>query len=99
MPKKRLPKELWDPLREKVWIRDEKKCVRCEKELKINEFHCDHIKSGKFGSNAESNLRTLCRRCHVLRYDFRHGGMIASALRDGIIPYNWRELVWEDEEL
>jgi len=41
------------------------------------------------------SLRTLCRRCHVLRKDMRHRGMIASALRDGIIPPDWRGLVWE----
>jgi hypothetical protein len=46
-------------------------------------------------NNKFSNLRTLCRRCHVLRADMRHRGMVAAALRDGIIPWNWRELVWE----
>jgi hypothetical protein len=63
----------------------------------LEECHIDHIKSGKLGSNKLSNLRTLCRRCHVLRADNRHRGMIASALRDGIIPPDWRGLVWEDE--
>jgi 5-methylcytosine-specific restriction endonuclease McrA len=60
--------------------------------------HIDHIISGKGGSNADSNLRVLCRRCHVLRADRRHRGMIAPALRAGIIPPNWRELVWEDTD-
>jgi 5-methylcytosine-specific restriction endonuclease McrA len=55
----------------------------------------DHIHSGKLATNKFKNLRTLCRRCHVLRADHRHAGMIASALRDGVIPPNWRELVWE----
>jgi hypothetical protein len=31
----------------------------------------------------------------VLRADLRHRGMIAKALKDGIIPPKWRELVWE----
>jgi 5-methylcytosine-specific restriction enzyme A len=74
-------------------------CVRCHTPLKFDEFHCDHIKSGKFGDNKLRNLRTLCRRCHVLRADSRHRGMIANALRDGIIPPDWRSLVWEDDEI
>ena len=42
-----------------------------------------------------SNLRTLCRRCHALRADGRHRGLIYKALRDGRIPPDWRDLVWE----
>lgn len=40
------------------------------------------------------NLRTLCRLCHVLRDDDAHRGMTAAALRDGILPLDWRERVW-----
>jgi len=57
----------------------------------------DHIISGKHGTNDDGNLRVLCRRCHILRADRRHRGMIAAALRDGIIPPTWRALVWDDE--
>jgi 5-methylcytosine-specific restriction endonuclease McrA len=70
-------------------------CIRCKVQLTLEAAHIDHIQSGKRGTNEFKNLRTLCRRCHVLRADMRHRGMIASALRDGIIPSNWRELVWE----
>ena len=48
------------------------------------------------GTNELTNLRTLCRRHHCLRADHRHRGMIAGALRDGVIPPNWRGLVWDD---
>lgn len=96
MPKKRSPSEIWRELRKIVWLRDNKCCVRCNKPLKLSECHIDHIKSGKLGTNKLSNLRTLCKTCHVLRYDFRHRGMIHKALQQGIIPPNWRELVWED---
>lgn len=96
MPKRRPPKEVWSQLREIVWNRDGGQCVRCRAPVAYPDgFHADHIISGKRGTNALSNLRTLCRRCHVLRADFRHRGMIAAALKDGIIPPNWRELVWE----
>lgn len=94
MPRKRQPKEIWAVTRERIWNRDGHKCVHCDTPQLITECHCDHIKSGKLGTNHDWNLRTLCRRCHVLREDFRHRGMIASALAAGIIPYNWREFVW-----
>lgn len=96
MPKKRTPREIWERnIRPVVWKRDGGKCVRCQTLLGLNEAHIDHIQSGKRASNKLKNLRTLCRRCHVLRADHRHQGMIAAALRDGIIPPNWRELVWD----
>ncbi|MGP1906796.1 HNH endonuclease [Metabacillus sp. JX24] len=96
MPKKRQPKEVWTVTRKRIWLRDKKCCVRCKVNVEINTCHIDHIKSGKLGSNEDSNLRTLCRKCHVLRADLKHRGMVAKALADGIIPSNWRHFVWED---
>jgi len=95
MPKKRQPKEIWEDTRRKVWERDKGLCQRCGKPVALEECHIDHIISGKRGSNHMTNLRTLCRYHHVLRADNRHRGMIAGALRDGIIPPDWRGLVWE----
>lgn len=96
MPKHRPPRDVWRALREQVWERDGRQCVRCGAPLALNKCHIDHIRSGKLATNQISNLRTLCRRCHVLRADPRHRGMIAGALRDGIIDHNWRSEVWED---
>ena len=96
MPKKRQPREIWQVTRLKVLERDNYKCVRCKCILTVKTAHIDHIISGKRGSNHISNLRALCSRCHTLRADMRHRGMVAKALRDKIIPHNWRELVWED---
>jgi len=95
MPRKRLDRELWQEIRRKVWERDGHECIHCHESVALNRCHIDHIRSGKLGTNEKKNLRTLCRRCHVLRADHRHRGMIAKALRDGVIPPNWRELVWE----
>jgi 5-methylcytosine-specific restriction enzyme A len=95
MPKKRPPREVWDAIRRIVWERDGGLCTRCEDGVLINECHIDHIVSGKRGTNKISNLRTLCRRCHVLRIDFKHRGMIAKAIEDGIIPADYRPLLWE----
>lgn len=95
MPRKRQPLEIWRETRLKVLERDNYRCVRCADVLTASTAHIDHIQSGKLGSNHITNLRTLCRSCHVLRADPRHRGMTAKALEDGIIPSNWRELVWE----
>lgn len=96
MPKKRLSRELWNLLRVQVWERDNHQCVHCGKPVSLSECHIDHKVSGKCGSNSLINLRTLCIRCHVLRADKRHRGLISYALKNNIIPSNWRELIWED---
>lgn len=95
MPRKRPPKEEWDVLRQHVWERDGKECTRCHAPQRLDQCHIDHVQSGKFGCNEAWNLRTLCRRCHVLRACHRHQGMIAKAIEDEIIPPDWRSLVWE----
>jgi len=96
MPRKRQPKELWKETRKKVYLRDGRKCVHCLISLNLKEAHIDHIQSGKYGTNHMNNLRTLCQKCHILRADKRHRGMIGNALRKGIIPPYWRNLIWED---
>jgi 5-methylcytosine-specific restriction protein A len=95
MPKKRQPREIWNKTRLKVLEKDGYSCVRCHSLLTVNTGHIDHIQSGKLGNNHISNLRALCRRCHVLRADCRHRGMTAKALKDNIIPPDWRSLVWD----
>jgi 5-methylcytosine-specific restriction enzyme A len=80
----------------RVWVRDDKRCTRCLKELNLNSCHIDHKKSGLLGTNEMENLRTLCRKCHVLRADLRHQGMIDKALQDGVISPGWRDHVWDD---
>lgn len=98
LPHIRTPVEIWrENIRPIIWKRDNKECTKCKIKLKLNECHIDHIKSGKLGTSKFNNLRTLCQRCHILRSDHRHQGMIDNALRKGLIPPNWRELVWEDE--
>lgn len=97
MPKKRPPREVWGELRRIVWERDGRQCVRCHTPQALDECHVDHIRSGKNANNSLGNLRTLCRRCHVLRADNRHRGMIAKALKDGVIPADWRHLIWSDD--
>lgn len=96
---KRQPKEVWEATRRRVWERDGGRCqgpyCKTAPPLALETCHIDHIISGRRASNADANLRVLCRRCHVLRADNRHRGMAAKALELGIIPSNWRTLVWE----
>ncbi len=96
MPRRRQPKEIWAETRKRIWQRDGGTCAHCRVAVALAVCHVDHIQSGRHGSNADNNLRVLCRRCHVLRLDFRHRGMTAKALASGIIGPNWREEVWED---
>jgi 5-methylcytosine-specific restriction endonuclease McrA len=99
MPRKRQHRDDWQDTRRKVWERDHGLCqgpyCKDKPPLALEECHIDHIVSGKRGTNHISNLRVLCRRCHVLRADNRHRGMMAKAIADGIIPPDWRSLVWE----
>lgn len=100
MPRHRPPREVWQILRRQIWLRDGGLCrgPYCQHNdpLPLDQVQIDHICSGKLAGNGLKNLRTLCRRCHVLRLDFRHRGMIAAALRDGLIPANWRKFMWDD---
>ncbi|MGE7934596.1 HNH endonuclease [Viridibacillus arvi] len=99
MPKKRSPSETWyKNIRPIIWKRDGEKCVNCSTCISLSECHIDHILSGLKGSNKFSNLRTLCPRCHVLRSDNNHRGMIQSALGKNLIVADWRKFVWDEKE-
>ena len=64
--------------------------------MAIEEAHIDHIvEVSRGGRHGDENLRVLCRRCHVLRASPAHRGMISGALRAGVIPADWRSLVWD----
>lgn len=99
---KRQPFSVWQQTRTRIWQRDQARCQGpyCRNypphSLPLNDAQIDHIlELSQGGTNADTNLRTLCRRCHCLRASIVHQGMVASALRDGIIPPHWRSLVWE----
>ncbi|HEY9626103.1 MAG TPA: HNH endonuclease [Coleofasciculaceae cyanobacterium] len=99
---RRQPSSLWQQTRTRIWNRDQGRCqgLYCQDclpySLPLKQAQIDHIlELSNGGMNTDPNLRTLCRRCHCLRASIAHQGMIAAALRDGVIPPNWRSLVWE----
>ncbi|MBW4661409.1 MAG: HNH endonuclease [Drouetiella hepatica Uher 2000/2452] len=102
MRRRRQPRAIWQQTRQRIWQRDKGRCQgpycygKPAQSLLLYKAHIDHVlELSHRGTNADSNLRTLCRRCHVLRARKSHQGMISKALHDGIIPPNWRSLVWE----
>jgi 5-methylcytosine-specific restriction protein A len=94
---KRQPREIWQQTRLRILERDGYKCVRCQIAVRVDTANIDHIKSGRLATNADSNLRTLCKMCHTTRLDPRHRGMVGKALHNDELPVNWRELLWEDD--
>ena len=99
---RRPPNEIWQATRKRIWRRDQGRCqgFYCKHlpthSISLDQAHIDHIvELSQGGTNRDENLRVLCRRCHCLRANITHQGMIADALRDGIVPPNWREFVWE----
>jgi hypothetical protein len=57
----------WDQQKKLAKKRDNNKCRKCGKRHKKGSppFHVHHIRSRrKMGSNALSNLLTLCEKCH-----------------------------------
>lgn len=102
MPRKRRPaRKTWQRIRQRIWERDGGRCqgpyCRDGQPISLERAHIDHITPlARGGRHDDANLRVLCRRCHVLRADSAHRGMIAAALRDGVIPADWRSLVWSE---
>jgi 5-methylcytosine-specific restriction endonuclease McrA len=102
MRRRRQPRAIWQQTRQRIWQRDNGRCQgpycheKTARSIPLKKAHIDHVlELSCGGTNADSNLRVLCRRCHVLRASHAHQGMVLNALRDGIIPVNWRSLVWE----
>jgi len=57
----------WSGIRESVWKRDGKKCVKCGRVLSLNDAQIDHVVAIINGGDYfdKDNLQTLCKECHV----------------------------------
>lgn len=61
--------EQWGALRELVWMRDNRCCRDCNKDLREDVYHCHHRQpESKGGPGKPSNLVTLCESCHGERH-------------------------------
>lgn len=103
----RQPREQWDITRQRIHERDKGVCQSpidsppkrnglCQWNVTLDKCHIDHVNplmSG--GSNHASNLRTLCPVCHSLRVDPKHRGMQTGMVKKGLLPIDWKRLVWE----
>jgi 5-methylcytosine-specific restriction protein A len=55
----------WAELREQIFDRDDRKCVKCGSD---EYLHCDHVAELVDGGTSDpANLQTLCRSCHSIK--------------------------------
>lgn len=68
---KRLPLELWRPLRQYVYLRDKGECQYCHSKVELHKCHCHHVlELSEGGTNHPTNLKILCVKCHKKRHPF-----------------------------
>ena len=60
---RRTPNRAWERIRRRVFERDEHRCKRCGRAGRLEAHHVVSLAAG--GTNDISNLRTLCRGCHI----------------------------------
>ena len=99
---KRPPREIWELVRVRVYDRDRGRCQGpycmelTDFTIELNKCHIDHIKPLSHGGKPiMENERVLCPRCHALRACVSHNGLRAKAISKGLIPPDWRPLVWD----
>lgn len=61
----------WEPIRNKVLLRDNYQCLKCRKSIKKTRIDIHHILNRKFFSdrleaNSLDNLISLCYQCHMV---------------------------------
>lgn len=57
-----IPREV----KEKVYARDEGKCLLCGKVVTVANSCCHIVSRARMGLGCEENIITLCHPCHVL---------------------------------
>lgn len=76
----------WDKRRRRVYKRDDYTCQACGRQggpYGDVELHADHIvPKSEGGSHDESNLQTLCRRCHDQKTRREHGVSLDEIARE-----------------
>lgn len=68
---KRMQIDLWRPLRQWVYERDNGRCQYCDGRVELYGCHIHHVlELNQGGTNHPSNLKTLCVGCHKERHPF-----------------------------
>lgn len=101
MPRQRPEPSIWAKQRRQAWETYGGLCqgpyCRGKPPLPLSQVQIDHQYSGKLANNAQRFLRPLCKRCHALRLDYRHRGLIVKALQQNLIPPDWRQFLWDND--
>lgn len=67
----RMSFDLWIPLRQYVYERDNGSCAYCKEQFELYDMHCHHtLELSEGGTNHPTNLKMLCIPCHVERHPF-----------------------------
>jgi len=67
----------WKALKEFIWKRDGKRCIRCELPVSLTSSECHHVRLKELGgTDSARNLITLCLTCH----DYLHSTSYANLL-------------------
>ncbi len=67
----RLSLNLWIPLKQFCYKRDNGLCCYCQKQVEYRKSHCHHtLELSEGGTNHPTNLKTLCIPCHKKRHPF-----------------------------
>lgn len=67
----RMSFELWHPLRQYVFKRDNGICQYCGSKTELHECNIHHaLALSEFGSNHPTNLKTSCKNCHKEKHPF-----------------------------
>jgi 5-methylcytosine-specific restriction endonuclease McrA len=65
----RMAVELWRPLRQHVYQRDNGRCCYCGQAVELFTCHIHHVlELSQSGTNHPMNLKTLCVPCHEKRH-------------------------------
>lgn len=68
---RRMSTDLWRPLRQYVYERDNGLCQYCKEPVEFNKHHCHHVlELSQGGTNHPTNLKVACVPCHKDRHPF-----------------------------
>lgn len=96
---KKKPTDIPQKVKEKVWERDDHRCIICGSPYAMPNAH--YIRRSQGGLGIEQNIVTLCLNCHNDfdngRYRVEYGEMIREYLKKQYPDWNESELYVKKE--